>query len=49
VNILFHVTPSVDEHEIELDDQHSAYRFVDPTESDFHSYVSRVLDRHWPR
>ena len=43
VNVVFRAVPAADEPEIELDDQHAAYRFVDEIEPELHEYVRRYL------
>lgn len=43
VNVVYHARP-VDDPEIELDDQHDAYRFVAAIEPGFHEYVHRYLE-----
>lgn len=44
VNIVFHAAPANQDYEIELDDQHSAYRFLTEIEPDLHEYVRLYLD-----
>jgi colanic acid biosynthesis protein WcaH len=39
VNPVFHVTPAYDDYDIQLDAQHSDYRFVTAIEPDMHPYV----------
>lgn len=39
VNLVYHVCPATDDFTIELDDQHSDYRFVSTPDPDFHEYV----------
>lgn len=43
VNVVYHVTPANDDFDIELDDQHSDYRFVTRIEPELHEYVRRYL------
>jgi len=43
VNVVYHARP-LDDPEVELDDQHDAYRFVDGIEPEFHEYVRRYLE-----
>lgn len=44
VNVVFRAEPVEAEPEIELDDQHTEYRFVDSVEPDLHEYVRRYLE-----
>jgi colanic acid biosynthesis protein WcaH len=43
VNTVYHVTPSTESYEIELDNQHSASRFLTTIEPDLHEYVQLYL------
>jgi colanic acid biosynthesis protein WcaH len=43
VNLVFHVTPTNNEYDIQLDDQHTDYRFVTELEPDMHPYVRQYL------
>jgi colanic acid biosynthesis protein WcaH len=44
VNPVYHVTPAEQEYEINLDEQHSEYRFLTQMESDLHEYVRLYLE-----
>lgn len=44
VNLVYHATPANEHYEIELDEQHSAYRFLTAVESDVHEYVRLYLE-----
>jgi colanic acid biosynthesis protein WcaH len=46
VNIVYHCEPAQDDYEIELDDQHSAYRFLTEVEPDLHYYVRKYLEEN---
>jgi len=43
VNPVFHVTPTNNNYAIQLDDQHTDYRFVTELEPDMHPYVRLYL------
>lgn len=43
VNVVFRAAPSNDEFEIELDDQHDAYRFFTAPEPELHEYMQQYL------
>jgi colanic acid biosynthesis protein WcaH len=43
VNPVFHVVPAAEDVAIELDDQHSDYRYVSELEPDLHEYVELYL------
>jgi len=43
VNIVFHAQSCDPDAEIELDDQHSAYRFIAGDEDGLHEYVQQYL------
>jgi colanic acid biosynthesis protein WcaH len=43
VNVVFHVRPGDEACEIELDEQHSDYRFLTAIEPDLHEYVRLYL------
>jgi len=43
VNPVFHVTPANDDYDVELDEQHTDYRFVTQLEPDLHQYVRLYL------
>jgi colanic acid biosynthesis protein WcaH len=43
VNVVFLARPETDGYEIELDEQHSAYRFLTEVEPGLHEYVRRYL------
>lgn len=45
VVVVYRVTPTEDDPEPVLDDQHAAYRWVDAPEPGFHEYVHRYFDR----
>jgi colanic acid biosynthesis protein WcaH len=44
VNPVFHVIPTGDEYNIELDEQHSEYRFITETDPQLHEYVRLYLE-----
>lgn len=44
VNVVFRATPGEAEPEIELDDQHTEYRFLDEVEPGLHEYVQKYLE-----
>ena len=44
VNVVFHVEPVADDPEIELDDQHSDFRFLREPERGLHEYVQAYID-----
>jgi colanic acid biosynthesis protein WcaH len=44
VNIVFRARPADPEFEIELDEQHDAYRFLSEPESGLHEYVQRYVE-----
>jgi colanic acid biosynthesis protein WcaH len=44
VNPVFHVIPTGDEYNIELDEQHSEYRFITETDPHLHEYVRLYLE-----
>jgi len=46
VNIVFLAAPAADEFEIELDEQHSEYRFLTETEPGLHEYVREYIDTY---
>jgi colanic acid biosynthesis protein WcaH len=46
VNVVFRVTAADPEFEIELDEQHEAYRFLTKREPDLHRYVQDYIDGH---
>ena len=43
VNVPFRVTPTTDEFDITLDDQHDDYRFITDVEAALHEYVRQYL------
>jgi colanic acid biosynthesis protein WcaH len=43
VNVVFRAVPERSEFEIELDEQHGAYRILSETEAGLHEYVRRYL------
>lgn len=46
VNVIYHVEPVEDDPEIELDDQHSDYRFLQRSERGLHEYVQTYLEEY---
>jgi colanic acid biosynthesis protein WcaH len=46
VNVVFRVTSGDSDFEIELDDQHEAYRFLSEMEGDLHEYVRRYIEEN---
>ncbi|MFB6227499.1 MAG: NUDIX domain-containing protein [Halobacteriales archaeon] len=46
VNVVFRVTPADSEFEIELDDQHEAYRFLSEIEVERHDYVHSYIEEN---
>jgi colanic acid biosynthesis protein WcaH len=44
VNVVFRVTPADPAFEIDLDDQHEAYRFLSELEPELHEYVRRYVE-----
>lgn len=43
VNVVFRATPADSELDIELDEQHDAYRFVSTPDPELHEYMQRYL------
>lgn len=43
VNVVFRATPTRDDFEIELDDQHDAYQFLSAPEPGLHEYMRQYL------
>jgi colanic acid biosynthesis protein WcaH len=43
VNVVYRATPASAAYDIELDDQHEAYRFLTELEPDLHEYVREYL------
>lgn len=46
VNIVFHTTPATESFNIDIDDQHSDYRFISEGESDLHEYVRLYIEEN---
>jgi len=46
VNVVYHAVPADKEYEIELDDGHSAYRFLSTLEPGLHEYVREYVRRY---
>jgi colanic acid biosynthesis protein WcaH len=46
VNIVFLAVPAADEFDIELDEQHSEYRFLTEAEPELHEYVREYIDTY---
>jgi len=46
VNIVYLATPESSDFEIELDEQHSGYRFVTDTSPELHEYVQEYLTKY---
>ena len=46
VNVVYRAAPATDAFEIDLDEQHSAYRFLAEPEPGLHEYVREYLDTY---
>lgn len=46
VNVVFRVAPAREDFEIELDEQHDAYRFLSELEPGLHEYVTRYIEEN---
>jgi hypothetical protein len=44
--VVFRVSPVESDFEVELDDQHEAYRFLSEMEGDLHEYVRRYIEEN---
>lgn len=46
VNTVFHTIPANESFSIDIDDQHSDYRFISEVESDLHEYVRLYIEEN---
>jgi len=46
VNVVYHATPASESFSVDLDEQHSAHRFVTTVGPDHHEYVREYVETH---